>query len=81
MKPLSDIVLISTEMFMKLYQEVWNLPDIFCIGVPQASRRVLRPEGRPEISEVESILHFHGGYEQIAIYELVSYFARVGPLI
>ena len=71
----------SAEIRQTVYESVLgsieNSGDIF-ICVPQASRRVLWIEWRPEISEVEIIVKFHGGHEQIAIDALVSFFARVG---
>ena len=55
----------SAEISRIVYKDVQgsmeNYGDIV-IGVPQAPRRVIWGEGRPEISEVESIVHFHGGH-------------------
>ena len=71
----------STEISRSLYEAVpgsmENSGDI-AIGVPQASRRVIWKVGCREISEVENIVHFHGGHEQVAIDALVRFFELVG---
>ena len=71
----------STEISRNVYEYVpgsmENSGDVV-IGVPQASRRILWREGRPEVYKVGSIVNFHGRHEQVAIDALVRFFARVG---
>ena len=74
----------SAEISRKYYEAVpetmENSGDIF-IGVPQASRRVLWRKGRPEISEVEIIVHFNGGHEKLKLRHWYGTLSVSDPLI